>query len=152
MRLRFTMKVDAELMFECLIYLNVFYYPLFFICETILVAAKWQSAVPTPGIEEDASVIFAVLALEIGKILIYRKFKDRKRGINHVLIQIVYIMFCRFSHRNCCFYDVFYHRRMSLYVLLAGFCRKIRIYFMCNDDYVGGNRSGLWDYANLAVL
>ncbi|CAH1370408.1 hypothetical protein MTP99_011987 [Tenebrio molitor] len=75
------MKVDAELMFECLIYLNVFYYPLFFICETILVAAKWQSAVPTPGIDQDASVIFTVLGVEIAKILIYRKFKERKRDL-----------------------------------------------------------------------
>jgi hypothetical protein len=78
------MKVDAELMFECLIYLNVFYYPLFFICETILVAAKWQSAVPTPGIDQDASVIFTVLGVEIAKILIYRKFKERKRGKNWI--------------------------------------------------------------------
>lgn len=76
------MKIDAELMFECLIYLNVFYFPMFFICETILVAAKWQSQVATPGIEKDMSVTFGLLTVEVTKILIFRKYKDQARGKN----------------------------------------------------------------------
>ncbi|RZC33322.1 uncharacterized protein BDFB_002134 [Asbolus verrucosus] len=89
------MKVDAELMFECLIYLNTYYYPLFFICETILVAAKWQSAVYTPNIGEDASVVFTVLAVEIAKILLYREFKEKRRDlITGIVVFLTCVTIC----------------------------------------------------------
>lgn len=72
---------------------------MFFICETILVAAKWQSEVPTPGIERDMSVTFGLLTIEISKILIYRKYKDYARGnsVNNFILKNKHEFFVFFS-------------------------------------------------------
>lgn len=79
------MKLDAELMFECLIYLNVYYFAVFATCESIMTAAKYRSVIYTPKIERDASVVFAILFAEISKILLYRRFKDERRGIDIIV-------------------------------------------------------------------
>lgn len=74
------MEIDAELMFECLIYLNLFYFPVFATCETIMTIAKYRSIIDTPYIGQDAAVVFTRLACELTKILLYRKFKEEKRS------------------------------------------------------------------------
>ncbi|XP_030756133.1 uncharacterized protein LOC115882296 [Sitophilus oryzae] len=74
------MNVDAELMFECLIYLNMFYFPVFAICEPITTIAKYQS-VPTPKIGQDVAVMFTRISCELTKILLYRKFKAENRNL-----------------------------------------------------------------------
>ncbi|XP_066255052.1 transmembrane protein 216-like [Euwallacea similis] len=75
------MDVDAELMFECLIYLNMFYFPVFALCETIMTIAKYRSIIKTPHIGQDAAVVFTRLTSELTKILLYRKFKEEKRQL-----------------------------------------------------------------------
>ncbi|KAL1502187.1 hypothetical protein ABEB36_007365 [Hypothenemus hampei] len=75
------MDVDIELMFECLIYLNLFYFPVFATCEIIMTIAKYYSIIDTPYIGQDAAVVFARLACELTKILLYRKFKEEKRNL-----------------------------------------------------------------------
>nr|CAH7724339.1 unnamed protein product [Callosobruchus chinensis] len=76
------MDMDTELMFECLIYLNAFYFPVFGICETIMTAAKYNSIVDTPDIFRDAAVAFTKLSAEMIKMLIYKRFKDLRRKIS----------------------------------------------------------------------
>ncbi|CAG9768015.1 unnamed protein product [Ceutorhynchus assimilis] len=75
------MKVDPELMFECLIYLNAFYYPVFASPEFIMVIAKYQSIRETPNIEQDGAVCFARLIAEILKILVFYRWKEKRRKI-----------------------------------------------------------------------
>nr|CAI5837348.1 unnamed protein product [Callosobruchus analis] len=74
------MDMDTQLMFECLIYLNAFYFPVFGICETIMTAAKYNSIVDTPDIFRDAAVAFTKLSVEMIKMLIYKRFKDLRRS------------------------------------------------------------------------
>ncbi|KAH1006210.1 uncharacterized protein LOC125502776 [Dendroctonus ponderosae] len=75
------MDIDAELMFECLIYLNLFYFPVFATCETVMTIAKYKSIIDTPYIGQDAAVVFTRLVSELTKILLYRKFKEEKRNL-----------------------------------------------------------------------
>ncbi|CAG9771366.1 unnamed protein product [Ceutorhynchus assimilis] len=76
------MDIDAELMFECLIYLNMFYFPIFATCETAMTIAKYASVfVDTPYIGQDAIVVFTRLTCELTKILLYRRFKEEKRNL-----------------------------------------------------------------------
>lgn len=74
------MKVDPELMFECLIYINAFYYPVFASAEFIMVIAKYQSIRNTPNIEQDGAVCFARLIGEILKILVFYRWKEQRRS------------------------------------------------------------------------
>lgn len=71
------MKVDAELMFECLIYINAHYYPVFATCESIMALAKFLSQKKdTPNIGLDALVCGTRIFIEIFKLIIFYKFKD----------------------------------------------------------------------------
>lgn len=72
-------KVDAELMFECLIYINAFYYPVFATCESIMALAKYRSTQrDTPNIGVDAAVCFARLLVEIVKLVVFYKYKGER--------------------------------------------------------------------------
>ncbi|KAJ8966262.1 hypothetical protein NQ317_000536 [Molorchus minor] len=84
------MNVDTELMFECLIYLNMFYYPVFGTCETIITISKWRSIVDTPNIIQDGAVVFTKLAAELLKILLFRRFKDQRRITNSLGVAKLY--------------------------------------------------------------
>ncbi|XP_019865341.1 uncharacterized protein LOC109594566 [Aethina tumida] len=75
------MNLDAELMFECLIYLNTFYFPVFATCESIMAIAKYRSIRDTPKIGQDASVVFSRLFAELLKIVLFRKLKDDRRTL-----------------------------------------------------------------------
>lgn len=83
------MDIDAELMFECLIYLNLFYFPVFATCETVMTIAKYKSIIDTPYIGQDAAVVFTRLVSELTKILLYRKFKEEKRSEWRFIITFV---------------------------------------------------------------
>ncbi|XP_023018224.1 uncharacterized protein [Leptinotarsa decemlineata] len=86
------MNVDTELMFECLIYLNLFYFPVFGTCETIMTAAKYISIIDTPKIDTDAAVVGTKLSVELLKILIYRKFKDfRRRTVTAITVLLTFV-------------------------------------------------------------
>ncbi|KAJ8922411.1 hypothetical protein NQ315_004357 [Exocentrus adspersus] len=76
------MKVDAELMFECLIYINAYYYPVFATCDTIMALAKYQSTQrDTPNIGKDALVCFTRLFAEILKLVVFYKYKDERKKL-----------------------------------------------------------------------
>lgn len=75
------MNIDAELMFECLIHLNIFHYAMIATCETIMTTAKYVSIVDTPKIGRDAAVIFTKLAVEFIKIMVFKKFKEKRRSM-----------------------------------------------------------------------
>lgn len=74
------MNVDAELMFDCLIYLNLFYFPVFGICESIMCIAKYKSIILTSQIGTDAAVVSSVLFAEMLKLVIYRKLREQRKG------------------------------------------------------------------------
>ncbi|KAJ8911426.1 hypothetical protein NQ315_005959 [Exocentrus adspersus] len=75
------MNIDTELMFECLMHLNLFYYPVFATCETIMTAAKYNSIIDTPYIFQDGAVVFTKLIAELLKILLFRRLKEERRRI-----------------------------------------------------------------------
>lgn len=75
------MKVDAELMFDCLLYINGFYYVLLFPCDSIMSTAKYFSAVLTPDIMFDACITFTMLIIEFLKLILFKKYRDTHRGI-----------------------------------------------------------------------
>lgn len=75
------MNFDAELMFDCLLYLNLFYFPVFGICESIMCIAKYRSDMLTTNwIEIDAVVVSSVLFAEMLKLVIYRKWREQRKG------------------------------------------------------------------------
>lgn len=74
------MNVDAELMFDCLIYLNLFYFPVFGVCESIMCIAKYKSIIETKEIGRDAAIVSSVLFAEMLKLVIYRKLRERRKG------------------------------------------------------------------------
>ncbi|KAG5888678.1 hypothetical protein JTB14_022262 [Gonioctena quinquepunctata] len=74
------MKVDVELMFECLIYLNAHYYPVVAICESSMNIAKHISEKKdTPNLDMDAMVCSLRLSVELLKLILFKKFKDDHR-------------------------------------------------------------------------
>lgn len=79
------MDVDAELMFDCLLYLNLFYFPVFGICESIMCIAKYRSIILTSRIGIDAAVVSSVLFAEMLKLVIYRKLREHRKGNTHIL-------------------------------------------------------------------
>lgn len=74
------MNADAELMFDCLLYLNLFYFPVFGICESIMCIAKYRSIIETSKIGIDAAVVSSVLFAELLKLLIYKKMREQRKG------------------------------------------------------------------------
>lgn len=73
------MKVDAELMFECLMHINLHYYPVFGITEACMTAAKRFSEDKfTPDIGRDAAVCFTRLFIEFVKLCVFYRFKEKR--------------------------------------------------------------------------
>ncbi|KAJ8937545.1 hypothetical protein NQ318_002762 [Aromia moschata] len=73
--------IDAELVFECLIYLNTFYCVVFSTCDTVMTVAKYVSVrKETPNIHWDGAVTFTKMVLEVAKILLFQKFKEERRN------------------------------------------------------------------------
>ncbi|XP_018572246.1 uncharacterized protein LOC108911729 [Anoplophora glabripennis] len=76
------MKVDSELMFECLIYINAYYYPVFASCESIMALAKYISPLrDTPNIGQDAAVCFTRLFVEVLKLVVFNRYKDKSKKL-----------------------------------------------------------------------
>lgn len=75
------MNVDAELMFDCLMYLNLYYFPVFGTCESIMCAAKYGTPKrDTPDIGRDAIIVSTMLFAEISKLVIYKKIREQRKG------------------------------------------------------------------------
>lgn len=74
-------NIDPVLMFECLIYLNIYHYAMFATCETIMTTAKYVSIVNTPNIGRDAGVVFTKLTVELTKIIVFEKYRKKRRSM-----------------------------------------------------------------------
>lgn len=73
--------MEADLMFEVLLYLNIYYFPVFSVAESFVVCAKYISnELRTPRICKDAAVVGSILLSELIKLLLYQKMKDQRRG------------------------------------------------------------------------
>lgn len=74
-------SMDADLMFDVLMYLNLYYFPVFLVCESCVVFGKYISPnLWTPNIGKDAGVMGAMVMSELIKLVIHRKLKDNKKG------------------------------------------------------------------------
>lgn len=108
--------MEADLMFEVLMYINIYYFPVFAVAESFVVSAKYISnELWTPRIGIDASVVGSVLISELSKLLIYQRTKDNRRGTNFLKFQIYsfYTM-----HFRCFCFSI---SKCSSYVLHARF-------------------------------
>nr|CAH7748875.1 unnamed protein product [Callosobruchus chinensis] len=94
------MKADPELMFECLIYINAYYYPVYAVSEAVMTLAKYMSEKKdTPNLGQDAIVCFSRIFMDLFKILLFNRFKETcrsKSSLNdssryHVIRQNKYI-------------------------------------------------------------
>lgn len=75
------MKVDSEVMFECLMYINAYYYPVFATCESIMALAKYITPQrDTPNIGQDAAVCFTRLSVEILKLVVFYRYKHGRKS------------------------------------------------------------------------
>lgn len=73
------MKVDAELMFECLMHINLHYYPVFGLTEACMTTAKFISdKKDTPNIDKDAAVCFTRLFVEFVKLFVFYKYMEKR--------------------------------------------------------------------------
>nr|CAI5820691.1 unnamed protein product [Callosobruchus analis] len=74
------MKADPELMFECLIYINAYYYPVYAISEAVMTFAKYMSEKKdTPNLGQDAIVCFSRIFMDLFKLLLFNRFKETCR-------------------------------------------------------------------------
>lgn len=120
------MKVDPELMFECLIYINAFYYPVFASSEFVMVIAKYESITRvTPNIVQDGAVCFSRLIVELLKILVFYRWKERQRSEYRPLWQSNFgncLWFFRHRDSFCPSDDFsdFSHRGLHFYTARSG--------------------------------
>ncbi|GJQ75200.1 hypothetical protein Trydic_g9802 [Trypoxylus dichotomus] len=78
--------MDARLFFEVLLYLNCYYFGLFFVTETIMVLAKYFSAkFPTPNIDLDGGILCIIMLSEFTKLFMFRRMKETKPGLSNFL-------------------------------------------------------------------
>lgn len=82
------MNVDPELVFDCLIYLNMFYFPVFGICAPLMCLAKHRSGLDTPNIAIDASVVSTIVISEFLKLFLFKKLREQRKGTYILLIKV----------------------------------------------------------------
>ncbi|XP_065159665.1 uncharacterized protein [Atheta coriaria] len=71
--------MDAPLMYEVLLYLNVYYFGVFAGSEMLIVFAKFNGPLPTPHIELDGAVVAGILISELIKLLMFNRLRDLDR-------------------------------------------------------------------------
>ncbi|XP_056637147.1 uncharacterized protein LOC130892244 [Diorhabda carinulata] len=70
------MKFDPELLFECLIFINAHYYPVFAVSEMSMLVAKYLSdKKDTPNLDQDAVVCLTRHVCELMKLVLFQRFK-----------------------------------------------------------------------------
>lgn len=74
------MKVDVELMFACLMHINLYYFPVFGVTEVCMWSAKaYSDKKDTPYIyKHDAAVCFSRLFMEFVKLMVYYKYMEKR--------------------------------------------------------------------------
>lgn len=73
--------MDALLIFDVLMYINLYYFPMSGTCNTIMAFAKYGSIIETPKIGQDASVQGAILTSEVIKLILFQKLRENRKGI-----------------------------------------------------------------------
>ncbi|KRT80291.1 hypothetical protein AMK59_6851 [Oryctes borbonicus] len=84
--------MDAILMFDVLLYLNIYYYLLAAICHPVMVIAKYFSPnyVTPEHISTDVAVVATMVVTDLLKILIYRKLREKSKVVA-VIVGILFI-------------------------------------------------------------
>lgn len=72
--------MDALLVFDVLMYINLYYYPMSSTCNSIMTLAKYRSIIDTPDIGRDASVQCAILSSELIKLILFKKLREQREG------------------------------------------------------------------------
>lgn len=69
-------------MFDVLMYLNVFYYPLFALSHPLMTVAKFFSPnYKTPDlIAVDAAIVTTLILSDFVKIIVFRRMREQRRG------------------------------------------------------------------------
>ncbi|KAL3281913.1 hypothetical protein HHI36_005117 [Cryptolaemus montrouzieri] len=118
------MKLDAEIMFDCLLYINAFYYGMFFACNFVMTTSKYFSVVPTPDIGKDAAVTFTLLAIEFVKLISYKKYKETHRGIisTFVIFMNVGTLTCNYYVLEIMDPVLKLEQLLSILLVLLSFC------------------------------
>lgn len=78
----FTKYLDCLLIFEVLMYINLYYYPVFEVSNAAIIFAKYKKIVYSPKIEIDASVQGGLLLSELLKLLLFNKVKEKQKGMS----------------------------------------------------------------------
>lgn len=76
------LKMDVLLIFDVLMYINMYYYPMSIVCNSIMTLAKYQSIIDTPEIGRDASVQGALLSCELIKLVLFKKLRAKREGMS----------------------------------------------------------------------
>ncbi|XP_017784369.1 PREDICTED: uncharacterized protein LOC108568032 [Nicrophorus vespilloides] len=73
--------MDALLMFDVLMYINGFYFPLFALGHPLMTLAKFYSSnyVTPQWIVVDASVVIILIFGDLMKLLFYKKFREQRK-------------------------------------------------------------------------
>lgn len=75
------MYVDSELMFDCLMYLNLYYLPMFTVCEPAMFIAKYSfKKVCQKDVKRDCTVMALIILSEFTKLVAYKVFRERRKG------------------------------------------------------------------------
>lgn len=73
--------MDAQLFFEVLLYLNCYYFGLFFVTEIFMVLAKYFSEkFYTPNIDLDGGILCIIMIAELTKLFTFRRIRETKPG------------------------------------------------------------------------
>ncbi|KAK5638069.1 hypothetical protein RI129_012364 [Pyrocoelia pectoralis] len=74
-------KMDPLLFFDCLMYLNYYYYYMFTMSNiAIWIAKKWSDVYETPNITRDAYIAASLTISELLKLVLFKKFRPRYTG------------------------------------------------------------------------
>ncbi|XP_023019289.1 uncharacterized protein isoform X2 [Leptinotarsa decemlineata] len=126
------MKVDVELMFECLMYLNAHYYPVFAISEASMTIAKHISEKKhTPNLDRDAMVCSLRLFIELAKLILFKRYKDDHRSKN--------------SNGRSSFYDDDNSGYSLLHSIRSGSYAETGKRLLVPDDHVDDSGTSFWN-------
>lgn len=150
------MDVDAELMFDCLLYLNLFYFPVFGICESIMCIAKYRSIILTSRIGIDAAVVSSVLFAEMLKLVIYRKLREHRKGNTYTLFFNTSVFNGLFPFSALQFTSgvshAYHNKWFVVYILPTRSSAKARIYFVFYHVFISFERNIVWISADISLL
>ncbi|XP_018324785.1 uncharacterized protein LOC108736733 [Agrilus planipennis] len=83
--------MDALLIFDVLMYVNLYYFPVFSFCNIMMLLAKYLSKkYPTPYIGTDALVQLGLLVSELLKIFLFKRLREQHKGWS-VFVAVIFV-------------------------------------------------------------